>query len=329
MLSDLRKDFFAGAAWYDSLEPPSSDAEFSAWHLAKGDAMNVHPAILNVGLSFAAAHGLSSYFRKQFASLRPTEFLESRATVENRTVTFPIWEVGNELVVAAYLERVLGWTYLVHAPAGRPPKKGDWLFRSPSGKETFVEVKSVSEPMWRGSTGVFSRSSKAPRLRTILARAYGQLPREGYGTLIVLVALDDVLRLPHGSIMHGDLFEALFGEIQVKFNVMPYDPKSLRMGPSLREMFVQTSKHRLMGAAVGLDIGGFDVPEPRVYVIHNPFAYEHTRINPRDFPGQAQFYVRDSEACFVPPMPLEDVWAKVAMLAQEPRVTSNTPSPSK
>lgn len=303
--------FFSGCRWYQSLEPPANSEESSAWFVAKGDLADVHPAIVNAGLSFAIAHGLDAQFRRAFERLRPHDFLESRATAEGRSVSFPIWEIANELVVAAYLERVLGWTFLDYEPVGRPPKRGDWLFRAPSGKEVFVEVKSITEPMGRGTTGVYSRSSKAPLIRRVLTRGYAQLPRDGPSTLIVLVALDDILRLPTGSIIHGDVFEALFGAVKITFRVMPFDPESMRMGPSLREMFVQKAKHRRMGAAVGLDIRGFGSPQPRLYVIHNPFAHDFARLNPSDFPGQAQLYFHDGIARFSSPMPVEDVWGRM------------------
>jgi hypothetical protein len=46
-----------------------------------------------------------------------------------------------------------------------------------------------------------------------------------------------ILQVSHG-IMFGDLFQTLYGQMQITFQVLPRVEGSERMGPASREMFV-------------------------------------------------------------------------------------------
>lgn len=291
-MDDLRARYFGGLDWYERLsEPRGPEDEPTAWYVAKSAEDAWYVRLLNAALAYADERGVSERYRTLFAGINPGDLTRERARADNRSVSFPIWEIANELIVALYLDRVLGWRFVEHAPCGRHQYRGDWAFDAPSGRRVFVEVKSLKEVEPR-STGVYSRPSYAQRIRGVLARAYQQLPQDDRATLVVLVG-NELLRIPFG-LMHGDIFQALYGQIQVRFNVMPYDPTSVRMGPSFREMFVQVKKHRGLGAAAGLVVGGLDLPGLRFYAIHNPFAHLSARIPPDDFRDIDQFVVDEN-----------------------------------
>lgn len=284
---DLRPSYFGGLDWYEGLrEPRSKQDEPTAWYCAKDAVDDWYVLQLNAGLAFADEHGLHERYRKLFAGIRPPDLLPTRAKAERRTVSFPIWEIANELIVGRYLERVIGWQYREHEPRGRQQHRGDWEFESPRGRRVFVEVKSLQEPDGYPG-GVFNRSTCDPRIRDVLAGAYKQLPEDDRATLVILVG-QELVRVPAG-IMHGDIFQSLFGKMQVTFRVMPYDPESLRMSPSFRDMFTHGTKHRRLGAVAGLDRGHL-----AFYAIHNPYAHKEVRTNPDDFPSATQFIVDDN-----------------------------------
>jgi hypothetical protein len=207
-------------------------------------------------------------------------------------VAFPVWEIANELVVARYLERVLGWQYVRHEPPGRHDHRGDWEFTSAS-RQVFVEVKSLRELMYLGNGGVYSRPDYRPRIRSALVRAYEQLPADGPATLVVLVG-NDLLKLPGGHLAHGDLFQALFGKTIITLKVLPFDPESVRVGPSFREMWVQGTKHRRLGCVAGLILSGMELPRPNFYAIHNPFAHTPVRLTQLDVEPATQFVVDEA-----------------------------------
>lgn len=126
-------------------------------------------------------------------------------------------------------------------------------------------------------------------MRSVLKGAYAQLPDDGRATLVVMVG-QELTRIPFG-IMHGDIFQALYGQMQVTFNVMPYDPSSVRMGPSFREMFIHGSKHRRLGWVAGLAVTGMDDPALSMYSIQNPFSNESVSMPGSDYVGINRFVV--------------------------------------
>ncbi len=287
---DLRSLLFGGLAWYEALDE-GDDATWPTWRIAKSHEPAWWKALLNSAFGFAQDHTLVERYRARFSGISRSELRLEKAQRESRTSTFPIWEVANELVVARYLERVLGWRYESHEPPGRGLRRGDWQFLTPSDQRVFVEVKSLREPERHG-TGVFNRPSYSARLRGVLKEAYAQLPDDGRATLVVLVG-SEVLRIPFG-IMHGDLFQALYGRMQVTFNLMPYDSASVRMGPSFRDMFVHGTKHRRLAWAAGLAVSGLDLPDLGFYGIQNPYADPTVRIERQAFPNVDRFVVEES-----------------------------------
>jgi hypothetical protein len=311
---DLRPAFFAGLRWYDELAEPKDD-EISAWRVAKWTDSAWWIDLLNAGLSFARVHGLESRFRASFASIRPQDLLHQRAQAEGRSVSFPIWEIANELIVAGYLERVCGWDLIQHEPAGHGARLGDWQFRSQSGRQVFVEVKSLAEMRPSGNS-VFNRGSYAPRLRGVLARAYRQLPADDRAVLVVLVG-DWLLEIPFG-IMHGDLFAALYGKYEVRFQAMVPDPQITYAGPSFREMMVHRGKHRRLGTVAGLITRGCDEPGPALYAIDNPFASPTQRLTESDLQDVRRFVVDDTgfgkEIAGVDP---SECWGRMSSLLEQ------------
>lgn len=287
---DLRPVFFGDAEWYKGLDKPRND-ELSAWYLTKTPENAWWVQLLNVSFEFATRHGLKQEYQRRFAGILPSELRPDRAQNEGRTVTHPIWQIANELIVGRYLEGVLGWQLQCHSPPGRKQFRGDWQFRSTGGREVFVEVKTMREAeRLRGGTGVYSRPDYRPRIRSALTEAYKQLPDDGRATLVVLVG-DEVMSISHG-IMHGDLFQSLYGQMQITFTVLPeYDPKTVKLGPSFHDMFVQHAKHRRIGWAAGLIIRGLGQPGLRFYGIQNPYAHETVRLPAGELEQVSRFVV--------------------------------------
>ncbi len=253
-LQNLRPQFFSGLEWYEGLSAPAGEP--SAWWVAKDGDPNVWVDILNAALAFAIEHDLAEVYRRRFAGISPQDLHHERAQREGRTCSFPIWEIANELLVARYLERVFTWRFDQHEPPGRQDRKGDWQFVTPSGEVVFIEVKSIREPEITG--GVFS-ANFTPKVRAVVARAYAQLPLDGRSVLVVLVGGGLTLDMPAGNPQLSWLFGALFGQFQIRFQVMPFDPSTVRGGPSFRDMTVhldQASAYRLCGGAPPRRSGG-------------------------------------------------------------------------
>src|SRR5690242_16320263 len=216
MMPDLRPLFFAGFAWYDGLAPPVGEP--SAWWVAKSagpEDPNPWVDTLNAALAFAVEHDLVDQYRARFGGISSGDLHPERARREGRNCATPIFEIANELLVARYLERVFEWRYTAREPPGHKAHVGDWQFATPRGRAVFVEVKTVRER--ERPSGVFS-ANFAPGLRTLVARAYKQLPLDDRGVLVVLVG-GLKLHLPAQNPLLGDLFAALFGDYQITFQV--------------------------------------------------------------------------------------------------------------
>jgi len=285
LTTDLRPTFFGGCEWYETLSLPAEVP--TAWWVAKDTEPNIWVGVLNAALAFAVEHDLTDIYARRFAGISPQELRHDRAQRKGRTCSFPIWEIANELLVARYLERVLNWKFDQHEPRGRGERRGDWEFITPAGQAVFTEVKSIREV--EGPTGVFS-ANFTPKVRDAIARAYAQLPNDR-GVLVVLVGGGLTLDMPARLPMLSWLFSALFGEFQITFNVMPYDPESTQAGPSFRDRLVHSTKHRRIGCVAALRPGGMDVPSFGFYAIHNPYAYENARIAQKDLGEAFQFAV--------------------------------------
>lgn len=297
----MREKYFGGAVWYETLT--STDP---AWQVAKLPDREPWVDLLNAGLDFATRHGLEGPFRERFRGIVAGDMTPERAKAEGRLAYFPIWEVANELIVAVYCERALGWRFVAHEPNGRGERLGDWEFEMPSGTPVFVEVKSIQEAPWVNFSGVFARGSYAQRLRGVLARAYKQLP-DDRPTLVVLVG-DWTLEWSHG-IRYSDLFEAMFGRFEVRMTVMTEDPQITYAGPSFREMLVHGTKHRRIGMVAGLVVRyGFEAPGLGFYAIDNPYAYETQRIADSDIAGATRFMVSGASGCDIEGIAPASAW---------------------
>lgn len=312
---DLRPLLFSASAWYEALSTSGSleeaDSNWPAWRVTVSNEEAWWYQLLNVAAAFARDHHLLDRYQKKFAGISLNELSRETARIRGRSELFPVWEITNELIVGRYLERVVGWQYCSHEPKGRQQHRGDWEFTDLSGKQVFVEVKSLAEPE-PGAVGVYSRPSFAHRLRTVLKGAYRQLPDDGRSTLVVVVGRD-ITRIPFG-VMHGDLFQALYGQMQINFRVMPYDPESVRVGPSFREMFVHGTKHRRLGAVAGLAVSGDESPSLRFYSIQNPYANTSVKLDARAFADTTTFVVDEhghgKEFHGIGP---EEVWHRIAI----------------
>lgn len=285
--NDLRHLLFAGIPTFDRLSNADTNL-WPAWRITRSDEPAWWIGALSAAAAFARDHDLLDSFRSKLSSIPISELRTDKSDAEGRSSTFPIWEIVNELLVARLLERGLGWRFDLHEPQGRGTRLGDWQFVSPSGRSVFVEVKSLSEREMF-SSGVHSKPSFAPRLRGVLKGAYAQLPDDGRATLVVVVGRE-LTKISFG-IMHGDLFQALYGDMQVTFRVMPYDPSSLRLAPSFREMFTHRGKHRRLGWVAGLVVTGMDEPALKLYAIHNPFAHESVTMPGEDYAAIDRFVV--------------------------------------
>lgn len=265
-----------------------------AWRVLRSNESAWWRELLIAAASFARDHGLLDHYRRRFAGIASREIADSAGKAHHRPAVAPIWEIANELVVGVYLERVLGWTLEAHEPEGFRGRRGEWQFATPRGKVVFVEVKSVIEPEIVGNR-VFWRGVATRRLTSVLRGAYRQLPDDGRATLVVVVGNGLILEISHG-IMHGDLFQTLFGRIEVTLQVLPYVEGSERMGPAFREMFAHARKHRRLGCVAGLKIGGLDLPGLGFYAIHNPFADPEVRLCSSDLEDTRQFWVSEDGA---------------------------------
>jgi len=303
---DLRSRFWTGLDWYESLAPPHGN-EASAWFLAKVPPVRWEVPLTNRALQFAVDHGLEGEYRGRFAGIAELDLTEARAKAEYRSVTFPIGQILNELVVGSLLESVLHWTYVCAGPPGHRQFRGDWQFATPAGREVFVEVKSVAEPSY--ANGFFTRPQFVPRLHNLLKSAYRQLPEDGRATCVFIVAANGIiLEIPHG-IEHGDLFQAFFGDTVVKFDFNGQALLNPRMQSTFREMFVQVKKNRRLGGVFGLELSGRQLPRPLAYAIHNPFAHDSTRLPVHGTKGLHRFYVDTSgRGVFEQGMAPEAIW---------------------
>lgn len=288
-VSDFRPLLFEGAAWYEEAVEPGDDGPIAVWRLVKARENAWWVQLLNAAFSFAIRHDLVEVYRTRFAGIRSADLTPERAQAAGRSVLGPIWEIANELVAACYLERVHGWRFERHEPRGRNQHRGDWQFITPNGHQVFVEVKSLAERDW-SDTGpdVFMRPDYRPRIRDVLKGAYAQLPDDERSTFVVLVG-HEMLSIPVG-IMHGDLFQALFGQMQVSFPVgAEFSTAKVRLGPSFRDMLVQHAKNRRLGCAAGLFVSGCEAPGLKFYSIHNPWAHSHVRLPSSELGDGVQF----------------------------------------
>ncbi|MCU0649685.1 MAG: hypothetical protein MUF00_16970 [Gemmatimonadaceae bacterium] len=308
--SDLRPLLFDGAPWYASLKAGHADT-FGLWRVTKSPEEAYWAHLLSLAASFAQRHGLLEPYRIRIAGIPLQALTHSSAQREHRASTDQLWDVTNELIVAAYLERLLGWTYLQHEPQGRASHRGEWEFRTPSGRVVFVEVKSLHESE-EVPRGVYSRGVQRDRIHAVLKGAYQQLPNDDRATLVVLVGRGELPRISHG-ILYGDIFQSLFGQMQVRFPVgVDVEEARVRVTPSFRDMFVQRAKHRRLGVIAGLALGGLELPLARFYAIHNPYAHENCRLPASDFADIHQFVVDAAGAAAqVNGLSLEDAWARI------------------
>jgi hypothetical protein len=285
---DLRPLLFGGTSWYATLDETTPDY-WVLWRITKSDEPAWWRELLIGAAAFARDHGVLPNFRRRIEGIALRSLSDAAGDSERRPSAAPIWGIANELIVGLYLERALSWRLLQHEPRGFGERVGEWQFCTTSGRTVFVEVKSLVEPE-RVGTGVYMRGVASDRLTAVLRGAYKQLPRDDRATLVVVVGSGEILSVPFG-IMHGDLFQTLFGRMQITFKVLPYVEGSERVGPSFYDTFANAGKHRRLGCVAGLKVGGMDTPGLGFYVIHNPYADQAMCLTPVDFPNTRQFFV--------------------------------------
>lgn len=305
---DLRDALWSGCPWFDSLERPVDETP-SAWFLAKGDPSAWYVAVANIGIHYCRARGLESHYRKHFEAIAPKDLSNAKARAERRSPAFPIWELLNELIAAAFLESILGWQFDAHEPPGHRQSRGDWQFITECGQKIFVEVKSIGEAEvgeWVGT-----RASRAPRIRAILKRAYRQLPDNRPTVVVIAGNNSEALRAPFG-IAHSDLFHAFFGETIVRMKFDGVEMSEPRLGPSFREMFVHREKHSRLGAAIGLNLTGIGAPLPLIYAIQNPFARPECQLDRSTIDPIHRFAIEGERGTLLAGLSPEQTWECVA-----------------
>jgi len=307
--SGIRHAYFQGMPWYDNLDKPKDPSVSSAWFAAKRQDRTWYVDLLESALEFGDSVGLRDQYRERFAVIAPADLTPVRAQAEGRKVSGPLWEIASELIAGRYLNRVCGWKLLDHEPPGNKECLGDWEFEAPNRRTVFVEVKFLQEPEAVPTNAMAPWPDYRPKIRSALARAYRQLPDDGRGTLVVIVG-EQATEIPAG-IMTGDIFEALFGKTQVRFTIE--DPDSMTIGPAFHDMFVQTAKHRRIGAVAGLGLRGFVNPDFQAHAVHNPYSYEGVRLSTAQFAPLHQFHV-DSEgrAIFTSGENRDQIWDRFA-----------------
>lgn len=279
---------FGETEWFESLDESTADY-WVLWRVAKSDTPAWWRELLIAAAAFARDHELLPAYQKLFAGIPPRALSDSAGERENRSAVAPIWEIASELTAGLYLERALGWTLSRYEPNGHMRRVGDWEFATPTGRTVFVEVKTVLEPD-RSETGVFTRRVAQERLTGVLRGGYRQLPSDSRSTLVIIVGNGLILDGSAG-IMFTDLFQTLFGKMQVSFKVMPYVEGSERVSPSFYDMFAHAGKHRRLGCAAGLQFGGLETPGLVFYAIHNPFADPSSKLAKEDLGDAFQFWV--------------------------------------
>lgn len=267
--------------------------------------------MLSAAAAFARDHDLVDVYRARFRGIEPQDLLPERAAAKRRTISSPIWVIAHELVVARFLERVLGWTYVCHEPVGHQGRRGDWEFRTSSDRRVFVEVKTLEEPERHDTSGVYSRSVNDSQIRDVVKGAYQQLPDDDRATLVVLAGRGDTLSVSHG-ILFSDIGQTMFGRFQVRFTPMSDNP-NYRAGPSLRDRMVHGTKHRRIGCVAGLWIAASGIPLIRFYAIDNPDAHPGKRLPECDLIGALRFMVDERGGGEQKSgVALEEVWALMA-----------------
>ncbi len=305
---ELRPMLFSGIPWYEQLaERPSTEP--TAWFLLRDPEPEWYVQLLNATIEFLQRHKLVPLYRGRLRAIRPGDLTPGRAQSERRNVSQPIWDVLNEPLVGLVLERAAGWTLLQPDPPGRSGRLGDWLFRTPSGRDVFVEVKSPAEI--EATTGSGTRSDYRPRIRAEVRRAYGQLPSDGRATMIVIVG-NEMVRVPFG-LMLGDLFQAMFGQYEVRLRPFEQPSRITYQGPSWRDMLVHGTKHRQLGCLCGLLKRGVDRPFLGLYTIHNPFADPTVRLPATDLGGLHQFAVDDEHVGREAGVDNHEVWGRLQL----------------
>lgn len=305
---------FSGMAWYESIERPGDPSAQSAWYTAVDPEPEWNVCLLRAALSYCAEVRLWDDFRVRFAGIAPADVASARAVAEDRGADLPIWEIASELVVAAYLQHVCGWKLLRYEPPGNGLCRGDWEFESPSGRVTFVEVKTIRESVadYFGS-GALQQAAK--KCQHVLARAYKQLPCDERATLVVLIGKHTVR--PLSGLMLSGPFVALFGPYIVRFPIYTPNARISYAGPSFYDMLVGHTKRRRLGAVAGLSLRGLCEPTLEFYAIHNPFAHSACRLPSSDFGDHLQFPWTEGVGNEIGVLRPHEAWQKlrVALLA--------------
>lgn len=290
-MEDLRPLLFQDAPWFPGLTEDTTDY-WVLWRITKSPESAWWRGLLIAAAAFARDHGLLLQYRQAFAGIRTASMADSASVRKSRSSVTPIWEIAYELVVGLFLEHVLRWQFVRRDPPGYKRRVGDWEFITPSGRTMFIEVKAMLEPEVHG-TRVFSHGVASDRVTAELRGAYKQLPRDSRSTMVVLAGNGFTTSLAHG-VMSSDLFQTLYGRMQVTFKVMPYVGGSERLGPSFYDTFAHAGKHRRLGCAAGLHITGGADPGLVFYAIRNPYADPACQLAPEDFGDALQFWVDDS-----------------------------------
>jgi len=82
-------------------------------------------------------------------------------------------------------------------------------------------------------------------------------------------------------------------------------------------MFVQEKKNRKLGCVAALRPAGLEEPTLAFYAIHNPYAHESARIDPRAFGDSWQLAFNGDKGQFVGADDPAGAWATIRGVAHE------------
>jgi hypothetical protein len=213
----------------------------------------------------------------------------------------------HELFAGHFLAASLDWTPLAYEPRGDGDALGDWLMRTPSGVEAFVEVAVFGGRDFEISGEVQGLDLREPKIWRKIVREYEHLPSDGPAGVLVFdmegfIFWSQMIETPE---MDG-LLGAAYGRPGIAWTPSEDDATSAIVDVTNaavlpRQVKDETKDLRNCAAMIGLRLDGLTggetwaIPLPstrtaRIY--HVPNA--RRSISPEDF-GDFQQWIPDSE----------------------------------
>jgi hypothetical protein len=281
---DIRGHMFGGMGWYEALERPDSGP--SAWYEFKAPlgspGTDFGRERVSAVLHYVNHIDVWDDYKTRLQAVVPKAIQLETAQSRDRSVTAALWEILNEPLAALVLDCGLGWHYVGHDPAGKDGRVGDWLFRTASGVETFVEVKTISE--YTRSAGAFDY---APTVWNAVHGAHKQLSRSS----ATLVVMRDHVTVGFNSRdgLLSPLIEGLYGKEQLTFRIGPDAPAdTVQAQFELRKRGLSSLSH--LGAV--LHLGTNTGSDLQATFYPNEWCEAHAALPSADFAGLRQVHLR-------------------------------------